>query len=147
MQSKSTKDGNSDSDLGKRSKYSLIGEYASSMDSKHLDLTVYSVALVKVDAGANFTSLVTSTPESTLYIDLSNAVDGQGTQVDTKGFLKENVYFITRMNGRIPLEEVRLIAYGILAMELTYRNEKISFKVQMMCIIDKCQSKTLMVFP
>ena len=30
------------------------------------------MALVKVHAGANFTSLVTSTPESILYIDLTD---------------------------------------------------------------------------
>lgn len=90
-----------------RLKSNSIKEYAPTIGSKRLDLTVYSVALVKVHAGANFTSLVTSSPQTHLYIDISNGVESNGSNLDAKGFLKENVYFITTKKQKIPLEEVR----------------------------------------
>ena len=68
-----------------------IDEYVSAFDTKGLELTVFSVALVKVAVGANFTSLVTSTPESTLYIDINEEIDGDNDQLDVKGFLKQNI--------------------------------------------------------
>ena len=108
LHSTSVHKANGKNDGGKVSKYNLVDEYATTFDTKDLDLTVYSVALVKVDAGANFTSLVTSTPESTLYIDLSDGVEVDHAQLDVKGFPTENVYFITRKKQRIPLQEVRL---------------------------------------
>ena len=86
------------------------GRYPYFKDTK-LDLTVYSVALVKVHAGANFTSLVTSTPESILYIDLTDDMKKDDVHLDAKGFHKENVYFITRRQQKIPLEQVLLLCY------------------------------------
>jgi len=90
------------------SKPNMIKEYMPpTFGEKNLDLTVYSVALVKVHADANFTSLVTSTQETNLYIDITDGVENNGPNLDTKGFLKENVFFITRKEQKIPLEEVR----------------------------------------
>ena len=89
------------------SRSNIVEEYAPTFGDKNFDLTVYSVALVKVHAGANFTSLVTSTRETNLYIDVTHGVENNGPYLDAKGFLKENVYFITRKEQNIPLEEVR----------------------------------------
>ena len=90
------------------SKLDPVQEYTPSLINAKIDLTVYSVALVKVHAATNFTSLVTSTPESTLYIDISDGMGNHGTNLDAKGFLKENIYFIDRKKLKIPLKEVRI---------------------------------------
>ena len=86
----------------------VIDEYA--RDTADLDLTIFSVALVKLDVDANFTSLVTSTPESMLYIDLTSAAEGhkgnKHDDVNVKGFLKQNIYFLTDEKQRIPLKQV-----------------------------------------
>ena len=86
----------------------MINEYAApTFKNNDLDLTVYSVALVKVDSGANLTSLVTSTPETILYIDISREQYSDGDHIDAKGFQKGNIFFITPKKLKIPLKEVK----------------------------------------
>ena len=91
----------------KNDQMNMIDEYAPpTFKNNNLDLTVYSVALVEVDSGANLTSLVTSTPETILYIDISHGKYKDKSRLDAKGFQKGNVFFITEKELKIPLKEV-----------------------------------------
>ena len=97
-----------DDRIDQEDQMNMIDEYAPpTFKYNDLDLTVYSVALVKVDSGANLTSLVTSTPETVLYIDISDGEYSDEPHIDAKGFQKGNVFFITPKKLKIPLKEVR----------------------------------------
>ena len=111
----------------------MIDEYAPPhFKSYGLDLTVYSVALVKVDSGANLTSLVTSTPETILYIDISNEKYTDESHFDAKGFQKRKIFFITAKDLKVPLKEVRFIKDN---MNVNINISIIFFSLKLECTI------------
>ena len=86
--------------------------------SRNLSLSLYAVALVRLDTGANLASLTVESDNgaptsSTLLIDLGRAPthahwndDNNDGLPDIRGFHNENIYFITKKNQRVQLEKV-----------------------------------------
>ena len=65
-----------------------------------------SVALVKIDAGAEFSSLQTASEAIRLYIDLNQGQVGDEDKLNILGFQLRNIFFITNTQ-RIRMQEVR----------------------------------------
>ena len=86
--------------------------------SRNLSLSLYAVALVRLDTGANLASLTVESDNgaptsSTLLIDLGRAPthahwddDNNDGLPDIRGFHNENIYFITKKNQRVQLKKV-----------------------------------------
>ena len=86
--------------------------------SRNLSLSLYAVALVRLDTGANLASLTVESDNgaptsSTLLIDLGKAPthahwddDNNDGLPDIRGFHNENIYFITKKNRRVQLKQV-----------------------------------------
>ena len=77
-----------------------------------LCIELTSVALVKLDAGAEFTSLQTSSDNTRLYIDLNQGKVGDEDNLNILGFNLRNIFFITNTQ-RIRLQEVTFLLYFI----------------------------------
>jgi hypothetical protein len=103
-------------------------DYLHTFPDHNLTISLSGVALVKVDAGASFYSLKTTSSASRfkniivfplqriyktfifyfrLYIDLNQGRRGDEENLNIKGFKSKNIYFITKKE-RIQLEEVSL---------------------------------------
>ena len=86
--------------------------------SRNLSLSLYAVALVRLDTGADLASLTVESDNgaptsSTLLIDLGRAPthahwddDNNDGLPDIRGFHNENIYFITKKNQRVQLKKV-----------------------------------------
>lgn len=85
---------------------------AAPLDSLIIDLA--SVALVKVDAGATFSSLQTSTDSTRLYIDLNGQSKAPKEDLNVLGFRSSHIYFITNRQ-KIRLQEVRINTAGVIS--------------------------------
>ena len=71
-----------------------------------------SVALVKIDAGAEFSSLQTASEAIRLYIDLNQGQVGDEDNLNILGFQLRNIFFITNTQ-RIRMQEVRKLIQDI----------------------------------
>ena len=71
-----------------------------------------SVALVKIDAGAEFSSLQTASEAIRLYIDLNQGQVGDEDNLNILGFSLRNIFFITNTQ-RIRMQEVRKLIQDI----------------------------------
>ena len=71
-----------------------------------------SVALVKIDAGAEFSSLQTASEAIRLYIDLNQGQVGDEDNLNILGFSLRNIFFITNTQ-RIRMQEVRKLIHEI----------------------------------
>ena len=69
-----------------------------------------SVALVKIDAGAEFSSLQTASEAIRLYIDLNQGQVGDEDNLNILGFQLRNIFFITNTQ-RIRMQEVSKLEF------------------------------------
>ena len=81
-------------------------EYLIAFPAESLRIELHAVALVRLDAGAKFSSLVTNTDNARLYIDLNHGFPGEEDALDIDGFTPGNTFFITK-SQKIRLKEVR----------------------------------------
>lgn len=81
-------------------------EYLIAFPSEALEIKLYAVALVKLDAGAKFSELKAISEDVRLYIDLNQGHLGDEDNLNIRGFMLNHICFITR-NQKIPLHEVR----------------------------------------
>ena len=80
-------------------------EYLIAFPSESLEIKLYAVALVKLDAGAKFSELKAISENVRLYIDLNQGHMGDEDNLNIRGFMLNHIFFITR-NQKIPLHEV-----------------------------------------
>ena len=80
-------------------------EYLIAFPAESLRIELHAVALVRLDAGAKFSSLVTNTDNARLYIDLNHGFPGEEDALDIDGFTPGNTFFITK-SQKIRLKEV-----------------------------------------
>ena len=80
-------------------------EYLIAFPSEALQIKLYAVALVKLDAGAKFSELKAISEDVRLYIDLNQGHLGDEDNLNIRGFMLNHIFFITR-NQKIPLHEV-----------------------------------------
>ena len=80
-------------------------EYLIAFPAQSLRIELHSVALVKIDAGAKFSSMLTNTDNARLYIDLNEGLPGDEDSLDINGFQASNIFFITKTQ-KIRLKEV-----------------------------------------
>ena len=81
-------------------------EYLIAFPSEALQIKLYAVALVKLDAGAKFSELKAISEDVRLYIDLNQGHLGDEDNLNIRGFMLNHIFFITR-NQKIPLHEVK----------------------------------------
>jgi hypothetical protein len=81
-------------------------EYLIAFPSESLEIQLYAVALAKVDAGAVFTLLETTSDNVRLYIDLNQGEVGDEDHLHIAGFRPYNIFFITNTK-KIRMQEVR----------------------------------------
>ena len=79
----------------------------------NLLIELSSVALVKIDAGAEFSSLQTASEAIRLYIDLNQGQVGDEDNLNILGFQLRNIFFITNTQ-RIRMQEVRKLKQKII---------------------------------
>ena len=89
-----------------RDQTKIQDEYLIAFPSESLVVELSSVALVKLDAGAEFSNLQTASDNTRLYIDLNQGKIGDEDNLNILGFNLRNIFFITNTQ-RIRLQEVR----------------------------------------
>lgn len=73
-----------------------LQEYLIAFQSESLDIVLHAVAIVKLDSGAQFSSLHTDVDSAVrLYIDLNHGEGGDEDNLHIKGFRQSNIFFIT----------------------------------------------------
>lgn len=87
-----------------RDQTSFQDEYLIAFPSESLVIELASVALVKIDAGAEFSSLQTASEAIRLYIDLNQGQVGDEDKLNILGFQLRNIFFITNTQ-RIRMQE------------------------------------------
>ena len=87
-------------------------EYLIAFPSEALQIRLYAVALVKLDAGAKFSELKAISEDVRLYIDLNQGHLGDEDNLNIRGFMLNHIFFITR-NQKIPLHEVRHLSSSL----------------------------------
>ena len=87
-------------------------EYLIAFPSEALQIKLYAVALVKLDAGAKFSELKAISEDVRLYIDLNQGHLGDEDNLNIRGFMLNHIFFITR-NQKIPLHEVRHLSSSL----------------------------------
>ena len=83
-------------------------------------LSATAVALIRVERGARFTSLISASNATRLFIDLTAGKGGGNgagaarngvpneSDFNVRGFSRENTFFLTGAEKRVPLEKVRI---------------------------------------
>ena len=105
-------------------KLNIFFLYSIAFPSESLIIELSSVALVKLDAGAEFSSLQTASDNTRLYIDLNQGQVGDEDNLNILGFnMKRNIFFITNTQ-RIRLQEV-IYTYTVSAQIERRRSIKI----------------------
>ena len=80
-----------------------------------MELLAQSVALVRVDRGADFTKLVSFSNSTSLYIDLTDA-SGAEEEFSVQGFSPKRVFFIT-LSKEVPLAVVSGVELSLYRVE------------------------------
>ncbi len=87
-----------------RSQQQFEDEYLIASPAQSLIIDLSAVALVKVDAAAEFARMQTASQNTRLYIDLNQGKSGDEDDLNVVGFVPGNIFFVTN-SRKIPLKE------------------------------------------